>query len=153
MATNPDFNDILSVFSAEGVRFLLMGGHAVMQYTEPRFTKALDLWVKPDPTNAERVFRALCAFGAPVSEVTAADFESPGVVFQIGVPPNRIDILTSVDGVDFDEAWASRVATSYCDQSAWVPSAEILLQNKRASGRPQDLLDALALERALARRV
>ncbi|MSP71049.1 MAG: hypothetical protein EXR76_02455 [Myxococcales bacterium] len=137
---------------AEGAVFLLVGGHAVMHYTEPRYTKDLDLWVRPDRENAERVFRALGAFGAPMSSVSPSDFEQAGTIFQIGVPPNRIDIITAVDGVTFEEAWASRVATSYGDHSAWLPSPEILVKNKRASGRPQDLLDVAALELALARR-
>lgn len=152
MATNPDFSDMLAALSGEGVSFLLVGGHAVMHYTEPRYTKDLDLWVKPDPENAERVFRALSAFGAPMTGVRPSDFGRPWTIFQIGVPPNRIDIITGVDGVTFDEAWGSRVATSYGDHSAWIPSPEILVRNKRASGRPQDLLDVAAPERALARR-
>ena len=150
-ATNPDFSEMWAALCAEGVSFLVVCGHAVMQYTEPRYTKDLDLWVRPDPTNAERVYRALSAFGAPMSGVSPADFEQLGTVF-IGVPPNRIDVLTSADGVTFDDAWATRVETSYGEQTAWIPSAEVLIRNKRACGRPQDLLDVLALERALARR-
>ena len=149
---NLDFSDILAALSAEGTMFLLVGGYAVMHYTEPRFTKDLDLWVRPDPQNAERVYRALAAFGAPLAGVTPADFAQPGVVFQIGVPPNRIDILTSVDGVTFDEAWATHQEIRYGDEIAALPSAEILLRNKRASGRPHDLIDAAALEAWLARR-
>ena len=148
MATNPDFSDMLAALSAEGVRFLLVGGHAVMQYTEPRFTKDLDLWVRPDPENAERVFRALCMFGAPVHDITPDDFAVPGTIFQIGLPPNRIDLLTSIEGVDFDDAWSTRVATSYGGQPLAVPSIEMLLRNKRAVGRPQDLVDVAALEKA-----
>jgi hypothetical protein len=87
-----------------------------------------------------------------MSGVRPADFEPPGTVFQIGVPPNRIDVLTSADGLTFDDAWATRVETSYGEQTAWIPSAEVLIRNKRACGRPQDLLDVIALERALARR-
>jgi len=141
-ATNPDFSDLWAALCAEGVR----------PSTEPRSTKDLDLWVRPDPTNAERVYRALLAFGAPMSGARPADFEQPGTVFQIGVPPNRIDVLTSADGVTFDDAWATRVETSYGEQTAWIPSAEVLTRNKRACGRPQDLLDVIALECALARR-
>ncbi len=163
MGTNPDFSDMLAALSAEGAIFLLVGGHAVMQYTAPRYTKDLDLWVRPDPENAERVFRALSAVGAPLAGVEPADFAREGTIFQIGVPPNRIDLITAVDGVAFDEAcaagrnrgseaWATRVVTSYGDERAAIPSAEILLQNKRASGRPQDLVDVAALERAIAAR-
>lgn len=152
MGTNPDFSDMLAALSAEGAIFLLVGGHAVMQYTAPRYTKDLDVWVRPDPENAERVFKALSAFGAPLAGVEPADFACEGTIFQIGVPPNRIDIITSADGVAFDEAWATRVPTSYGAERAAVPSAEILLKNKRACGRPQDLVDAAALERAIAAR-
>lgn len=148
MGPNLDFSDMLAALSGEGARFLIVGGHAVMSFTEPRYTKDLDLWVRPDPENAERVFRALRAFGAPLRGVEPADFSRPGTTYQIGVPPNRIDVLTSIDAVEFDDAWDGRVGLSYGGIEAAVPNVEILIRNKRASGRPQDLLDVAALESA-----
>ena len=152
MATNPDFSDMLAALSDEGAIYLIVGAHAVMHYTEPRYTKDLDLWVRPDPENAERVFRALSRFGAPLSGVSPVDFATPGTIFQMGLPPNRIDVITSIGGVEFDEAWASRRATSYGQQATQIPSAEILVRNKRSVGRAQDLVDAEALDRSLGRR-
>jgi hypothetical protein len=111
-----------------------------------RATKDLDVWVRPDPANAERVLKALTAFGAPLHDLTVADLARPGLIFQIGVPPVRIDILTEIDGVDFAEAWPARVLTAFADQSVAVLSREYLLQNKRTSGRMQDLADVEWLE-------
>jgi hypothetical protein len=88
MATNPDFRDLLSELSSEGAEFLVVGAHAVMFYTVPRYTKDLDLWVRPTLENAERVHRALVRFGAPMSDLTAADLARPGTIFQIGIAPN-----------------------------------------------------------------
>ena len=150
MPTNLDFSDMLAALSARDARFLVVGAHAVMRFTEPRYTKDLDIWVAPSPENAERVFAALQDFGAPLAGIVAAEFAVPGTIFQIGVAPNRIDVITAIDGVEFDEAWASRVPASYGGQSVFVPSIEILIRNKRASGRPQDLLDVTSLERAVA---
>ncbi len=146
MATNPDFNDLLSALSAEGAEFLIVGAHAVMFYTTPRYTKDLDVWVRPEPDNAERVYRALRAFGAPLSDLTAADLATPGTIFQIGVAPNRIDVLTSIDAVLFEDAWQRRTASTYGGVPISLLSVEDLLTNKRAVGRKQDLLDVERLE-------
>jgi hypothetical protein len=148
MATNPDFVDLLSALSDEGAEYLLVGAHAVMLYTEPRYTKDLDLWVRPTGENAERVLRALRRFQAPLFDLTAEDLATPGTVFQIGIAPNRIDILTDIDGVSFDEAWSRRRPTTYGKVQLAALSMEDLLRNKRASGRPQDLLDVSRLEQA-----
>lgn len=147
---NRDFRDLLASFAAHDVQFLVVGAYAVTFHTRPRFTKDLDLWVDPSPANAPRVFRALANFGAPLTEqgVTAADFERRGVVYQIGVVPNRIDVLTAVDGLEFGGCWERRVSGRYGD----VPVAYLgkldLVINKRAVGRPQDLEDVKALERS-----
>jgi hypothetical protein len=151
MATNPDFRDLFAAFYAEGADFLIVGGHAVMLYTEPRYTKDIDVWVRPSRENAERVFRGLARFGAPLSDVTVDDFASPGTIFQIGVAPNRIDVLTSIEGVEFEKAWAARTPSTYGGVPIGVLSAEDLIANKRAVGRPQDLLDVEALTRARRR--
>jgi len=149
MATNPDFRDLLSALSAEGAEFLIVGAHAVMLYTAPRYTKDLDIWVRPTPENAARVHRALVAFGAPMADLTVDDLATPGTIFQIGIAPNRVDILTSIEAVTFEEAWARRVSSAYGGVPIALLSLEDLLTNKRAVGRRQDLLDVEKLEERL----
>lgn len=106
MAINPDFSDLFASLNAAGARYLLVGSYALAIHAQPRFTKDLDVWVSPDPENAHRVISALTEFGAPMASLTVADLAAPGLVFQIGIPPNRIDILTAIDGMSFDEAWS-----------------------------------------------
>ena len=148
MPVNSDFKDLFAALNAAGARYLLVGGYAVAFHAQPRFTKDLDVWTAPEPENARRVLDALRAFGAPLHDLSVADLSRPGITFQIGVPPNRIDILTSIDGVSFDDAWPDRVETSYGDQPMFVIGKTSLVRNKRASGRPQDLIDVGLLERA-----
>lgn len=148
MAVNPDFRDLFAALNAAGARYLLVGGYAVAFHAEPRFTKDLDVWTEPSPANAARVHEALQAFGAPLQELTQGDLARAGLVFQIGVPPNRIDIVTAIDGVEFAEGWSGRAETTYGDQAVPVIGRTELIRNKRASGRPQDLLDLETLERA-----
>lgn len=147
---NPDFEELLSALSAERAEFLVVGAYAVTHHTEPRYTKNLDVWVRPTPANARRVFQALKRFGAPVKNLRVRDLHTPGIIFQIGVEPNRIDVLTEVDGVDFDEAWTRRAHghLGRCDVA--FLSVTDLIANKRRVGRPQDLLDVAKL-RALQR--
>ncbi|MFL5300593.1 MAG: hypothetical protein ACJ79R_09660 [Anaeromyxobacteraceae bacterium] len=133
--------------NAAGAEYLLVGGYALAYHHAPRSTGDLDVWIRSTPENAARVLRALASFGAPLSEVTAQDLSTPGLVFQMGVRPCRIDVLTAIDGVAFEDAWAERVESRYADQPLHVIGRRHLLVNKRASGRPQDLLDADALER------
>lgn len=144
---NSDFADLLHEFNAEGVEFVVVGGQAFGFHAQPRYTKDIDLLVNPEPDNARRVYRALAAFGAPLEHLTVADLCDPDVVFQIGVEPNRIDILTAIDGVSFERAWATRQRGSYGDEPMWVIGIEELIDNKRASGRERDLLDVTELER------
>jgi hypothetical protein len=147
MAVNPDFRDLFSAFNAASVRYLLVGGYAVGFHAEPRFTKDLDVWIEASASNAQRAYAALRDFGAPVSELSPDDLAGPDRILQIGVPPNRIDVVTSIDGVEFDAAWAGRVETQFGDQRIQVIGRSELLANKRASGRPQDLLDVELLQR------
>lgn len=142
MPVNPDFSDLFSALNEVDARYLMVGGYAVSFHAEPRFTKDLDVWVEPTPANAAAVRAALSAFGAPVAGVSQEDLATPGMVVQVGVPPNRIDIVTSIDGVGFPEAWAERVAAVYGDVPIHVIGRSDLIRNKRACGRPQDLVDA-----------
>ena len=150
-ALNPDFRDLLSAFCAAEARFLVVGAHAVSFHAIPRYTKDIDFWVEPTPGNARRVWEALARFGAPLEGVSIDDLQTPGTVVQIGVEPNRIDILTRVAGLDFPSAWDRRVSSTYDGVPVAFPCIEDLLVSKRACGRPQDLLDAEWLEKAKRR--
>jgi hypothetical protein len=144
-----DLRQLLLAFNAPGVEYLVAGGYAVGIYAEPRATKDLDLFIRSEIRNSDAVYRALPAYGAPIAELTAADFrDDPHSVFQIGQPPARIDILQHIDGVDFDEAWKQRVEASIDGVSAHVISAEHLVQNKLRTGRMRDLADVEAIREA-----
>jgi len=143
---NRDFAEMLKALSAEGAEALVVGGYAVAGHGLPRATGDIDLWVRPTSENATRVWRALGRFGAPRSRVTPESFVEPDVVYQIGLPPHRIDILTTIDGVAFDEAWPERVSGCVDGVEFQMISKRHLLANKRATGRPQDLADVARLE-------
>ena len=143
---NPDFRDILSEFIAERVEFLLDGAYALAVHGVPRATGDIDLWVRPTPENAVRVWTALAKFGAPVSELTIKDLTTPGLIFQIGVAPRRIDVITSIDAVDFDDAWANRVQAPIQGMTVPVLGRGELVRNKRSTGRPKDAADVALLE-------
>jgi hypothetical protein len=144
---NPDFRDLFAALNEAGARYLVVGAHAIAFYAEPRFTKDLDVWVEASEDNAPRIMAALGAFGAPLAQVTERDFSVPEVTLQIGVAPNRIDITTRIDGVRFEDAWPSRTETRFGDQPIWLIGRAHLVANKRAAGRPQDLLDLATLAR------
>lgn len=141
-----DFRDLLAEFNAHRVEFLLVGAHALAAHGYVRATEDLDVWIRPDPTNAKRVLEALRAFGAPLHDLTEKDLATPGLVFQIGIAPIRIDVLTAIDGVEFTEAWTARYSTQFADQPVGVLSIQDLIKNKRATGRTQDLADVEKLE-------
>jgi hypothetical protein len=141
MRVNDDFSDLLREFSVAGVRFLLVGAHALAAHAEPRATGDLDLWVARDPENARKVYAALARFGAPLDVVTADDFTSDDLIFQIGVVPRRIDIITGIDGVSFEGAWPYRTELDIGGIQVPVIGRAQFLVNKRASGRAKDLSD------------
>jgi hypothetical protein len=138
-----DQRDILAAFNAHGVKYLVVGGHAVSIHAEPRGTKDLDIFIKADEENSKAVFAALAEYGAPIAGMTSADFNDKATtVFQMGVEPGRVDILQGIAGVRFDEAWKSRVEKLLDGHTpAHVISREHLIQNKLAVGRYQDLAD------------
>jgi len=119
-----------------------VGGYAVMLYTEPRYTKDLDIWIDPSPENAGKVFRALAEFDAPLAGLSPSDFSKEGFFYQLGRPPARVDILMSVDGLSFGDAWGNRQESVLGGQVAWFVGRGDLIKNKRASGRHIDLHDA-----------
>jgi hypothetical protein len=146
MLTNPDFKDLLSLFKRHSVRYLIIGGYAVMRYSEPRFTKDLDLFISVDPDNAHAVFTALREFGAPLKGLTEQDFRKEGFFYQMGKPSMRVDVLMSVDGMTFDEAWSNREIVDIADVEMVFISKFDLIKIKKASGRMPDLLDLENLE-------
>jgi hypothetical protein len=137
---------MLSALNDSGAEYLIVGAYALATYGIARATGDIDIWVRPTLENAERVWAALEQFGAPRRKLTRADLHTPNNVFQIGVAPNRIDILTSITGVEFDEAWQQRKQTQVNGISVCVIGRGQLLKNKRAIGRPKDLADAAWLE-------
>lgn len=143
---NRDFVEMLAALSAAGVEYLVVGAHALAAHGRPRSTGDLDLWVRPTEDNARRVWEGLVRFGAPIGDLTVQDLSTPDVVYQIGVVPCRIDILTAIDGVGFDEAWKARKTFEVEGMEVPVIGREHLIRNKRAAGRPQDLTDAGWLE-------
>lgn len=138
---NQDFKDLLVEFNARKVEYLIVGAHALAAHGHVRATQDLDIWVRPDAENAKRVMAALRAFGAPLHDLTEKDLSTPGLVFQIGVEPIRIDVLTVIDGVQFDEAWSERITSKFADQPVTVISRTHLIKNKLTSARAQDLAD------------
>ncbi len=145
---NPDFRDLLLAFAAEQVEFVIVGAYALALHGVPRFTGDLDVFVRPSGDNAARVWRSLANFGARVAAagVHPADFTTPGIVYQIGLPPARIDILTAISGVTFDEAWASRETADLEGSPVPFIGRAALVRNKQAAGRPKDLADAARLK-------
>jgi len=146
---NEDYRDILLAFVDEKVEFLLVGAYALAAHGYPRATMDIDLWVMPSPDNAEAVLRALHRFGAPVVELREGDLQNEGTVFQIGVAPRRIDILTAVSGLRFDEAFVRAIPVDIEGITVRIPTIEDMIRNKRATGRTKDLADAEALEELL----
>jgi hypothetical protein len=138
---NPDFVDLLRAFADAEVRFLVVGAYALALHAKPRATGDLDLWVEPSAPNAARVMTALRRFGAPVAGMSEADFTTPGLVFQIGMPPRRIDILTELTGLSFAEAWDDRVPHEFGPARVCFLGRRSLVKNKQALGRPKDLAD------------
>ena len=142
-----DFEELLNVFLRRDVRFLIVGAHALAFHAKPRYTKDLDVFIEATPVNATRVVEALEEFGFGGLGISSNDFNTPGRIVQLGGPPNRIDLMTRIDGVSFDEAWASRVDGRYGAVTVPFIGYEALVRNKAAAGRPQDLADLDTLKR------
>lgn len=143
---NSDFKELLAALNEQGVEYLIVGGYAVIFHTEPRFTKDLDLWVKPDRENASRLMAAFRQFGLPLVNIEEADFAAPGTQYMIGVPPVALDFLTSLGELDFAACWHRRVR----DDIDHIPVAYLgrddLVESKKAAGRHQDRADLRKLK-------
>jgi len=145
---NSDFRDLLRVFAKHEVRYLVVGGYAAMRYSQPRFTKDLDLWLEPSPENAVRVLRSFAEFGLPLIDVERADFEREGLQYMVGRAPVLFDFLTSVPGLEFGSCWATR--TMDREEGFEIPylSKVAVIQAKTMAARPQDLVDLDEIRRA-----
>ena len=152
MAVNPDFKDLFSAFNDGNVLFLVVGAYAMIHYTEPRYTKDIEILIDRSAGNAARTLVALGQFGAPVDGLTPSDFEDPETVYQIGVEPNRVDILVPIAELDFAVAYRNAVIASYGGVPIRVLALDDLILAKRAAGRDQDLLDLKRLQQAKERR-
>lgn len=144
---NNDYRDMIECLQREGVEFMLVGGYAVALHGWPRTTFDIDFWIMANPQNAAAVMRALKAFGAPLMDLTEEDFHRPDMVFQIGTEPQRIDILSAVSGVAYEDAASRALKMEVDGLTLKVISLDDLIANKRASGRPKDIVDALTLEK------
>jgi hypothetical protein len=146
MQQNTDLIDLLNALNAEGARYLVIGAYAFAFHGRPRATDDVDVFVGSDPENAKKVWKALISFGAPLAELQSSDLSSPGTFYIMGRPPNQIDIITSIDGVTFEQAWATRVASTYGGVPVCYIGRAELIANKKAAARPQDLADVAYLE-------
>ena len=144
---NSDYKDMLQVLSKNGVKFLLVGAYAMGAHGYPRATGDIDIWVEPSAENSARVYRSMATFGAPLHEIDKTTFATPGIVFQIGVAPRRIDIITTISGVGFDDAHQQQQIIEIEGLSVPILSLGDLIRNKRATGRDKDRLDADRLEK------
>ncbi len=144
---NNDYKDMLQGLLDHGVKFLLVGAYAMAAHGFPRATGDIDVWVAPSMENSAKVYRSLAAFGAPLHEIDETTFATPGVVFQIGVAPRRIDIITTISGVSFHEACEQSQVVEIDGMPIPILSLDDLIRNKRATGRDKDRLDADRLER------
>ena len=149
-----DFVDVIRCLNAEGCDFVIVGAHALASHGVARATGDLDVFVRADEANAAKVVRALTRFGAPLAahRITERDFATPGTVYQMGLPPRRIDVLTELSGISFDDAIADSVVGRIGNEHVRCIGLDAMLANKRASGRPKDLADVAVLEEIRQRR-
>ncbi len=141
MELNKDFEDLLHLLNSGHVRYLVVGAYAVIFHTEPRYTKDLDIWIDPTRKNAQKVYQALKSFGAPLQALTLEDLMNPKMVYQVGVEPNRIDVLMGIGKIPFQKAWKQKKVDHYGQEKMYILGLEDTIQAKKIAGRPQDQLD------------
>ena len=148
MSLCSEWIELLQTLNTEKARYLVIGGHAYALHVEPRYTGDLDLWVEPTEANAKLVWSALTQFGAPLGDTSLNDFTRSSLVFQMGIVPNRVDILCGIEGVTFGEAWKSKQKALLGDVPVFIISRDLLIRNKLAAGRAKDLLDVKMLRKS-----
>ena len=144
---NSDFREMLSCLKDEEVEFIIVGAYALAAHGFPRATGDIDIWVRNSFENAQKVMRALMKFGAPLSNLSEEDFTAPDIIVQLGVEPSRIDLLTGIDGIEFDEAWQNKVDVTVDGLEIDILSKEDLLKNELATGRDKDWGDIAWLKK------
>ncbi len=147
MKISSDYKDLLKSLNAAGVRYLIVGGYAVMIYTEPSYTKDLDIWIDRGQENAGALFRVLAEFGAPLKGIKPDDFTEPEIFYQMGVEPVRVDVLTSIPGVQFADAWERRVAVDFDGETVFIIGRDDLMRSKDLTGRKRDTLHSQRLRK------
>jgi len=147
-----DFADFVDLLNRYDVRYMIVGGYAVMAHGHPRFTEDFDIWIKPTPENAEKIIVVLKDFGFVLKGLTKSDFEREDVVIQLGYPPLRIDLMSSISGVSFDDAYANHVLKKLGSSQMHFIGLRDLIKNKEATGREKDLLDAKQLNKLIINR-
>lgn len=152
MDISSDYRDLFKIFNKHKVKYLIVGAYAVIFYTEPRFTKDLDIWVKPDIENAKKVYDALAEFGAPLKGVSRETFTDKKVFYQVGMAPVRIDVMMGLSGISFDLAWKKRKRSDYAGISINILGKDELIKSKKAAGRKQDEIDVDILRSTLRRK-
>jgi len=148
MDISSDYRDLLRIFNTHKVKYLIVGAYAVIFYSEPRFTKDLDLWIKPDNENAKRAYGALKVFGAPLKNISWKTFTNKNLFYQVGIAPVRVDIIMSLGDADFDVAWEKRKKSKYADVSVNIIGIDELIRSKKAAKRKQDEMDLETLRLA-----
>lgn len=148
MLLSSDFEDLFKILNDHKVRYLVVGGYAVIYYTQPRYTKDIDIWIIPEINDVEKVYSALAHFGAPLRGIKPEDFKNKKMILQIGVAPVRIDILVNIEGVDFKDAWKNRRRTKYGKTPINIIGPKEIVKAKKMAGRPQDKLDLEQLKKS-----
>lgn len=150
MAVHQDFEDMLRCLNEEKAKYLIVGAHAVSFYTEPRYTKDIDIWIDPAPENAKRVYSALRKFGAPLADLDVGDLSDTDKIYQLGIAPVRIDIMMGPGGIDFSTAWKKRKTTTFGKEKVYIIGIEDLIKLKKTASRPQDKIDLKKLAKVKA---
>jgi len=145
---NSDFKELLQLLNVEKVEYLVVGAYAVMHHTQPRFTKDLDIWLRPTPENADKIVRVFQLFGMPFVDVTKDDFANEGLQYAVGHPPTMFDFLTSLPALDFQTSWENKAVGNEAGFKVYFLSQEDLIKAKTLAARPQDLADIEELKRA-----
>ncbi len=149
MQLSSDYKDLLKTFNKYRVKYIIVGAYAVIYYTEPRYTKDIDIWIKPDKENAIRVYNALKEFGAPLRNISIDDFTNKNLIYQIGVEPVRVDIMMDFGGLNFNSAWKRRKRIKYGDVLTNLLNIKDLIKVKSKLKRPNDILDVEKLKMVL----
>jgi predicted nucleotidyltransferase len=145
MRIEKDFEELLQLLKKHNVKFCIVGSFALAIHARPRYTKDMDILIEPAEANTDNVLKALTEFGFPLGNLSAADFAKPDNIVQLGFEPVRIDVISSIAGVTFDEVWENRYSGTYGDTPVDFIGLDQLIKNKRAAGRPQDLVDVETL--------